>query len=110
MAIKFCQIVDSLFDKGTEDQLRDTLNHRMLDIAFALAEIPHLIDVYSMPRRLKFEDGTVQWRSDYWILKESRRLSWDKVFEVVNKIKAVPYDTVSDDKAWEQIAALSGVN
>lgn len=104
MAIKFCQIVDSRLDKGSSDELHKLLVDRLKAIAAALKKLcdGDIQFANEMPRLMNWQDGTIQWRADCFLIKP-RGLAWDQVYEAINRIHACPYDKMPNKEAEELI-------
>ena len=43
------------------------------------------------PLKQDYIDKSYQYRSDFYVTKTSRKISWNDIYKLVNSIKAVPY-------------------
>ena len=84
--LEFTQIADNRFNENEE-----TLKTRDKEIKIALAKLEGVILVKeSIVRKLDFKDNVLQWRKNYFIQK-NKKTTWNAIYGVINKIKAVPY-------------------
>lgn len=83
--LTFSQILDSRFCENNkeeivkiEQQLKAKLNIEGVKIKS--------FDI----RKIDFGDCT-QYRQDYFILKTTRRITWNDIYKIVNSVRATPY-------------------
>lgn len=83
--LHFVQITDSRFDNDLNiiyeriDRIKKLLNIEGVTV--------NVYDVY----RVLFEDGTLQKRAEFTVRKDTRKVTWNDIYELVNSVKAVPY-------------------
>ena len=87
-SLYFMQITDDRFDTDIEQ----TLKNRMELLNNKLSQLPGVTYRTMRFREVEFSDGK-QYRVDYLINKD-HQTTWDKIYETVNSVKAVPYQFV----------------
>lgn len=81
----FTQITDSRFDENIE-----TLLDERTEKIKSLLNIDGITVFSGNKRQIDF--GTnIQWRIDFIVTKNTRKLSWNDIYRIVNSVKAVPY-------------------
>ena len=85
----FQQIIDSR-RKGDSKSL---LIRRINAIKKKLERLPDVTVRVSTPRRVVFgpPEPSIQWRADFQVKKDSRKVTWNEIYRAVNSVKAVPY-------------------
>ena len=81
----FTQITDSRFDKNIE-----TLLDERAEKIKSLLNIDGITVFAGNKRKIDFTENT-QFRIDFIVTKNTRKLSWNDIYKLVNSVKAVPY-------------------
>jgi len=93
--LTFQQITDERFG-GTKEMLIE----RNKNLLAALSQCPalevHVSDVREIdwPSSKYAPVAHKQWRSDYYVKKINRSITWNDVYGIVNRFKAVPYNFI----------------
>jgi len=91
--LTFEQITDGRFDDP--DTLLTLLNGRIELIKTKLS-IDGVEVIVNAPYEVKcdackHEPAHSQWRAVFFVKKNTRKIVWDDIFELINSVKAVPY-------------------
>ena len=88
-AISFQQISDSRFKGNTKAKMLKNVKQ----IVKNLKALPGVTVKVGKPRKVVWgpPEPNIQWRVDFYVVKEGRATTWDDVYRAVNKVKAVPF-------------------
>lgn len=91
--LHFTQITDSRFNSNIED----LMNERVAKLEELFANIPGVVLKHYDKYKVSFDDCE-QYRTDFFIQKTTKKVSWNDIYKMVNSVKAVPYEFVNYEK------------
>ncbi len=85
----FTQITDSRFDNNILELLQNRIEKLKELLSIEGLEVnmtsPRLVDWSNT------SENNIQYRSEFYITKNTRKISWNDIYKMVNSVKAVPY-------------------
>lgn len=87
--LTFEQVTDSRMDENPKELLEE----RVKQLEERL-DIDGVTCTHTPIRFLDWKDGTYQYRCSFEVVKETRKLAWDDIYDIINSIHATYYKLV----------------
>ena len=100
--LRFTQITDSRFDNDIQNLLADRV--KLIKEKLSALEGVRVKAGASTHYEFPGDEPNEQYRSEFYVVKEGRKTTWDDVYRAVNSVKAVPYRF--EDVNFDEIVEL----
>lgn len=90
----FEQITDSRFNNDIEA----LLDKRVKELENIFANIIGVTMYHTNKRKIIFDDNIYQYRTTFYIQKDTNKITWNDIYKLVNSIKPVPYKFIDMER------------